>query len=162
MNKRISFEKYVEDLCREHKMVAHSEAECHFSNLISDFDNKLQRIMHYPSVGIDTEGFTINGGPGFELRQDNYNLYFLDHVRDHGDLNEKLHAFAITALIMHDFIARFKRDRVKGIEPMERFSMDGATATRIEFADNALYGWVISFPLAQPINSLNCNNNFNS
>lgn len=158
----MEFPEYIDALCREHKLVGHSDEECHFSNLVSDFDNKLQRIMHYPCVGIDTEGFSVEGSFDNELQHDTYNLYFLTHVRDHGSLEDKLKAFKLTYTIMLDFIGRFKRDAERGISPMERFAMLGSEATRIEFTDNALYGWVLSIPHIKRIFTLNCNENFKS
>lgn len=160
MKEKNNFPSYIEGLCREHKWVRHSDSECHFSNLVSDFDNKLQRIMCYPCVGIDTDGFYIDAPNDLETHQ--YNLYFLQHVRDHGDINEKLHAFGLTYQLLEDFMARFKRDKVDGKDPMCFFDGGGAEAARIEFTDNALYGWVLSIKLPQRISYLNCNNNFES
>lgn len=158
----MEFSEYIDSLCREHKLVQHSDKECHFSNLISDFDNKLQRVMHYPCVGIDTEGFSIEGSFDNELQADVFNIYFLTHVRDHGSLAEKMSAFKLTYQILIDFVGRFKRDSEHGVEPMTRFSMLGSEATRIEFTDNALYGWVLSITVNSRIFALNCNGNFNS
>lgn len=158
----MDFPEYIESLCREHKLVKHSDDECHFSNLVSDFDNKLQRLMHYPCVGIDTDGFSVAGASDNEMAVHEYNLYFLTHVRDHGSLSEKMKAFSTTYAILEDFIGRFKRDAERGVSPMERFSMEGGGASRIEFTDNALYGWVLSINLPKRIFALNCNSNFNS
>lgn len=156
--RKVEFPGYIDKLCREHKWIRHSDNECHFSNLISDFDNKLQRIMNYPCVGIDTDGFYVDGPNELETHQ--YNMYFLQHVKDHGDINEKLHAFGLTYQILEDFIARFKRDKMAGLHPVQFFDGNGMEAARIEFADNALYGWVLSIKLPQRISYLNCNNNF--
>ena len=154
------FARYIEELCREHKLVKHSDEECHFSSLVSDFDNKLQRKMCYPCVAIDTDGFRIGGSAGNVMQTPQFNMYFLQHVRDHGDLQEKLNAFDSTLTILNDFVARMMRDKMKGREPVARFSMIGAEAYRIEFTDAALYGWGIALELPISFNTLNCNNNF--
>lgn len=158
----MTFVEYIENLCKEHALVKHSSTECHFSNLASDFDSKLQRIMHYPCVGIDTDGFEVINESGTNKLSEIYNLYFLSHVRDHGSLAEKLSAFSTNRTILNDFLARFVRDRQAGNAVMADFLPAGAEATRIEFSDAALYGWAISVRIPVTLNYLNCNNNFNS
>lgn len=154
------FSDYIEALCREHKMVAHKDCECHFSCLVSDFDSKLQRVMHYPCVGLDLDGFRLEGTPGNLLQVPVFNLYFLVHVKDHGNLQEKLRAFSTTQIIMQDFLARMQRDRENVVSPVERFSLLGSEAFRIEFTDAALYGWMISIENPVSFNTANCNHNF--
>lgn len=150
------FSEYIEDLCRKHTAVRHSECECHFSNLLSDFDNKLKRVMHYPCVGIDTEGFRIDGSSGNFLLENAINVYFLDHVSDHGSLSLKMEAFYKTRRIMMDFMRQFMRDKKAGIAPMDRFTPIGNEGTRIEFTDNALYGWVLAINVPEVIYDLDC------
>ena len=157
-----NFNEYIDGLCREHKLIGHSDKECHFSDLTSDFGNKLKRLMHYPCVSLDTDGFVMESVEGVKYTCDQYNLYFLEHVRDTGDYVSVMQAFAQTRGIMTDFLRRMERDRRALVDPMTHFELAGTQGTRIEFKDAALYGWAVSVLVTTPFIDLLCNENFQS
>ena len=157
-----TFSQYIEGLCREHALIKHTDNECHFSDLTSDFENKLKRLMHFPCVSIDTDGFLFTGTPGNKWMRDKYNIYFLEHIRDAGNYMEVMAAFARTRNLMLDFLRRMERDRKACIQPMSAFELVGTEGTRIEFKDAALYGWAVSVLVLTPFNDVLCNENFNS
>ena len=157
-----TFSQYIEALCREHALIRHTDGECHFSDLTSDFENKVKRLMHYPCVSLDTDGFVFTGGPGNKWMRDQYNLYFLEHIRDTGSYASVMEAFARTRGIMTDFLRRMERDRKACVQPMAAFELVGTEGTRIEFKDAALYGWAVSVLVPTTFNDVLCNENFNS
>ena len=154
------FSEYIDELCREHALIKHTDEECHFSDLTSDFENRLKRKMNFPCVSLDTDGFTIKGEPGSRKINDFFNLYFLDHVKDTGNYTELATVFARTRTIMLDFLRRMVRDYRDIIDPMESFDIVGAEATRVEFKDAGLYGWVVSVLVPTAFNHQRCNDNF--
>lgn len=156
------FSEYIDALCREHAMVRHSDEECHFSDLSSDFANKLKRIMHFPCVSIDTDGFIVTGTPSNMGIRNAFNIYFLEHVRDTGNHAEVMAVFSRTRVIMFDFLRRMQRDRRNGVAAVAHFELAGTEGTRIEFKDAALYGWALSVLVTAPFNDLLCNDNLNS
>ena len=124
-----TFSQYIEGLCREHALIKHTDNECHFSDLTSDFENKLKRLMHFPCVSIDTDGFLFTGTPGNKWMRDKYNIYFLEHIRDAGNYMEVMAAFARTRNLMLDFLRRMERDRKACIQPMSLPSTDGRSVS---------------------------------
>lgn len=155
------FSEYIDDLCREHRLIKHSDSECHYSDLTSDFQNKMKRKMHFPCVSLDTDGFTIESVQGTKYVRERFNLYFLDHVRDAGDYAEIVDTFTRTLCIMNDFLRRFERDRKALRDPLTHFELAGTEGTRIEFREAALYGWAISVLVPTPFIDQLCNENFN-
>lgn len=155
------FSEYIDELCREHRLIRHSDEECHYSDLTSDFQNRMKRKMHFPCVSLDTDGFSIESVEGAKYVRERFNLYFLEHVRDAGDYAEIVSTFTRTLGIMNDFLRRFERDRKALRDPMTHFELAGAEGTRVEFREAALYGWAVSVLVSIPFIPLLCNENFN-
>lgn len=154
------FNEYIDELCREHRFIRHSDESCHFSDLTSDFENKLKRTMNYPCVSLDTNGFVIDSVDGVKYKQERFNLYFLDHVRDVGNYYEIVTVFNRTRCILEDFLRRFERDRKALVEPLTHFDVAGSDATRIEFREAALFGWAVTVLVTTPFIDVLCNHNF--
>jgi len=155
-----TFSKYIDELCRDHVLIKHADEACHFSDLTSDFQNRLKRKMCYPCVSLDTDGFSIESVQGAKYVRERFNLYFLDHVRDAGDYDEIANVFTQTRCILNDFLRRFERDRKALREPMTHFEIAGTEGVRIEFREAALYGWAISVFVTSPFSDSLCNKNF--
>ncbi len=154
------FNEYIDELCREHKLIRHSDEACHYSDLTSDFENKLKRVMNYPCVSLDTDGFIMENVGGQKFKRERFNLYFLDHVRDAGNYDEIVKAFNKTGGIMNDFMRRMLRDSKACVEPLAHFELAGSEGVRIEFREAALYGWAVTVLVPTPFNDVLCNNNF--
>ena len=154
------FNEYIDELCREHKLIRHADEACHYSDLTSDFENKLKRKMNFPCVSLDTDGFIMENVGGQKFKRERFNLYFLDHVRDAGNYDEIVKAFNKTVVIMEDFLRRMERDKKACVEPLTHFELAGSEGTRIEFREAALYGWAVTVLVATPFNDVLCNNNF--
>ena len=60
----MTFSEYIEDLCRRHRLVKHSDDEVHFSDLADDAQNKYAHSMNYPCVVLDEGDFDIRGAEG--------------------------------------------------------------------------------------------------
>lgn len=154
------FNEYIDELCQEHRLIQHSDTECHFSDLTSDFENKLKRLIHYPCVSLDIDSFNIESIEGQKYVHMTYNLYFLNHVKDAGNYAELAYVFNQTYVIMTDFLRRMERDRKALVDPMTHFRLANTIGTRIEFREAALYGWAISVLVSIPFYDLLCNENF--
>lgn len=154
------FNEYIDELCREHKLIRHADEACHYSDLTSDFENKLKRVMNYPCVSLDTDGFIMENVGGQKFKRERFNLYFLDHVRDAGNYKEIVKAFNKTGGIMDDFMRRMLRDCKACVEPLAHFELAGSEGVRIEFREAALYGWAVTVLVTTPFNDVLCNNNF--
>lgn len=156
----MKFPDYLEELAREHSLVKHSDEECHFSNMTTDHPNKLVRLMHYPMIAVDVDSFSLSGDSGMYLYNDQFNVYFLSHVRDTASVTEIRQVLNLTRQIMTDFIARFSRDKRRQVDAVVRIDLSQADGFPIYFKDIALYGWCLSVLCPETINDHLCNNHF--
>lgn len=156
------FSEYIDELCREHKLIRHSDEACHYSDLTSDFQNRLKRTMHYPCVSLDTDGFAIESVNGSKYVRERFNIYFVDHCRDVGNYKEVTGIFVRMRSIADDFLRRMDRDKHNLVDPLTHFNLEGTEGTRIEFHEAALFGWAVTVLVTTPFNNVLCNNIFNS
>ena len=71
----MTFEEYIEDLCRQHPAILHEvDDKCHFSCLADDSQTKLARTMKYPCVVVDTGDFTFGGQVANVLMNTEYSI----------------------------------------------------------------------------------------
>ena len=112
----MTFEEYIEELCRQHPHILHEvDDKCHFSCLADDAQTKLARNMHYPCVVVDTGDFAFNGSVGNVLMNTEYSIMFLTHVRDIGNSVEVLVSFAKMKRLSLDFLRKISRDKKKDL-----------------------------------------------
>lgn len=156
----MKFPEYLEKLAEEHSMIKHSDNECHFSDMTIDHANKLSRLMHYPMIAVDMDSFSLSGGSGQYFFNDQFNIYFLTHVRDTCSQIEIHQALHTTREIMTDFIARFSRDKRRQVDAVARIELSQADGIPIFFKDISLYGWCLSVLCPDILNDHLCNNHF--
>ena len=156
----MTFSEYLEDLCRRHRLVKHSDDEVHFSDLADDAQNKYAHSMNYPCVVLDEGDFDIRGAEGQPEMVDVCSVLFLTHVRDSADADEVKGAFALTRRICLDFLKKFVRDRKAGTRPLTRFKAVGSQGTRIYLQDAGLYGYILMFEHPEIFIDKDCDNSF--
>lgn len=159
----MTFEDYIEDLCRRHPAIRHEACGyCHFSCLADDSQTKFARSMHYPCVVLDTEDFTISGQTGNELITTDSSIMFLQHVRDTGKSQEVRAAFSSMREVALDFLKKMSRDKRNGSRVLARFSPIGTEGHRVYFKDSGLYGYIIFLNNDERFTDLDCDNVFDS
>lgn len=156
----MTFSDYIEQLCREHTQIGHSDTEVHFTDLDNDAQNCYARKMHYPCVVLDEGDFDVRGQEPQPVMVDTCMIMFLAHVKDTGDADEIRSTFAKTRTICEDFLKRMLRDKKAGVEPVKRFQAVGCTGQRIYMKDVALYGYALEIERPSLLNSLDCNSAF--
>lgn len=142
--------KYFESLAVKH--LGHSELDCHFSDA-SVFANRVPRVMNYPCMGIDVEGFGISGQNGNEQITVQYIMYILSHVRDTSNFVELQKVFNST---YHTALSILKDIRKDDTAPACYFDFLGTEGTRIEFKDAALYGYALAMTIHLPFDFVTC------
>lgn len=151
----VSINEYFETLAEKH--LGHTPEECHFSNA-AVFSAKVTRIMKYPCMGVDVDGWTVSGQNGNEFITVLYNMYFLSHVRDTHSLVELEKAFNenfLTAMrVLHDM--RELASKNDPWTPARYFEFNGSEGARIEFQDAALYGYAVSVVFKIPFDYAFC------
>lgn len=154
------FSNYMEELAREHKLVGHSEEECHFSDMASDLAQKLRRKMCYPCVAVDCEGFSVAGTSGNMMLREVYDIYVLAHVRDTGDQAEVRETLVHSREILKDILRRMVRDKARGESPVAFFEAADTEGFPVFFREMALYGWGLSVIVPEMLNTHLCNDHF--
>lgn len=159
----MTFEEYIEDLCRQHPAIQHEVADkCHFSCLADDSQTKLARRMNYPCVVVDTGDFAFGGQVGNVLMNTEYSIMFLTHVRDTGNEVEVLFSFRNMKQVALDFLKKFVRDKKKPEfrQILARFSVVGSEGHRVYFKDSGLYGYAIFLNADESFNEADCEHVF--
>lgn len=141
--------KFFKLLAMKHRKLGHREYDPHFAFLNDEKDMLLPAQMGYPFLLLAHGGYQILEGE--VTRRWNLTLSVLTHVTDTGDDREKNKALNLCSEILDDIVTRATRGETKMELPWTRgFDLEGATATMIENADDALYGWVIDFSVVLP------------
>ena len=159
----MTFEEYIEDLCRQHPAIQHEVNDmCHFSCLADDSQTKLARTMKYPCVVVDTGDFAFGGQVANVLMNTEYSIMFLNHVRDTGHELEVLSAFRQMKKVSLDFLKKFMRDKKKPElrQILGRFSVIGSEGHRVYFKDSGLYGYVLFLNADESFNEADCEHVF--
>lgn len=157
----MTFTEYLEQLSREHALIRHSDAECHFSSLADEQATRLSTLMHFPCVGVDRGGFLIKAVPGRTLSYSEYAVMFLQHVSDSGDTHAVLTALGDMYAVACDFLARMMRDRKSGSYPeLNLLSIEGTEGYRLVWRDSGLFGWMLMFVIGEPVPVSDCRQAF--
>ena len=103
-----TFTAYLEQLCRKHEKLRHSDEERHFVNLNEDSQNtSLAEELHYPAVFFETTGYRISGGSIDEMKKTyTCHIEVFTHVSDTGDYVEVESALSETERIIDDIFAK--------------------------------------------------------
>lgn len=156
----MNFSEYIDNLCRQHKTIKHSDEECHYTDISEDAQNGYAHMhMHYPCIVLEEESVTFTAGQK-DLEHDHYILLFLDHVRDTGDADEIRSVFNDMKTVATDFLRRFARDKRKIVKPMAQFSINDVEMERVSLRAAALYGYAMTVNIDTTFVDLDCNQAF--
>lgn len=147
----MSVKDYFEDLAARHKKLLHREEEPHFACSMDDAATLMAFRLCYPAVFLDEGDFTIGGETGHKLLRSECRLAFVTHVMDSGNWAEILDAFAITKVIMKDFLTCIEIDRSAGNRIARSIQMVGAEGHRVELEGSGLYGWMLFFTVEKKL-----------
>ena len=101
------FSAYIEQLCRRHKKLRHTDEDRHFVNLNEDSkDTSLVDELRYPAVFFETTGYKISGSSIDEMKK-TYTCHIeaFTHVSDTGDYGEVESALSETEQILYGWMA---------------------------------------------------------
>ena len=147
--------EYFEKLCREHKLLRHSEAEPHFVNLNDDKRNMgLVQELRYPAVYFEATDFTLNISSESLRREYTCHIEVFEHVTDTGNYAEVEHALSSAEQIITDIFARMMHDRVRR-DTDQRWLLNVSSPSMIKVVPlqnehNALYGYMAELKVPLP------------
>lgn len=145
--------KYLEQLCREHSLVNHSDDAPHFVNLNDDKRNtSLVQELRYPAVYFESTDFQIEASSTSVSRNYTCHIEVLVHVTDTGDYAEVERALSDSSQIITDIFVRMMHDRV-GRKPEHKWLLSLIPSSPIKVlpiqnAENALYGCLAEFSVS--------------
>lgn len=148
-----NFTAYLEQLCRKHEKLRHSDEERHFVNLNEDSQNtSLAEELHYPAVFFETTGYRISGGSIDEMKKTyTCHIEVFTHVSDTGDYVEVESALSETERIIDDIFAKINLDKYRRTPKwLQGMSFDGIDVVPLQNEKNALYGWMAEVMLQTP------------
>lgn len=148
-----TFTAYLEQLCRKHEKLRHSDEERHFVNLNEDSQNtSLAEELHYPAVFFETTGYRISGGSIDEMKKTyTCHIEVFTHVSDTGDYVEVESALSETERIIDDIFAKINLDKYRRTPKwLQGMSFDGIDVVPLQNEKNALYGWMAEVMLQTP------------
>lgn len=145
-----SISTYFEELAA--LFLNHSENDCHFSDA-TVFSARVPRVMHFPCMGIDVDGFVVSGQPGNEKVVMQYNVYIVDHVRDTGSFDQLQQVFGSSYTTVMKILKHMKADNS---QPACYFDFSSVEGSRIEFKDAALYGYAVTMTFQLPFDLMAC------
>jgi hypothetical protein len=138
---------YIENLCRRHQEVLHTDDECHYVNLNDDKkQTSLADEMHYPGVMFETSGYRFSGTGGDLVKLHNCRIEVWGHVEDTADYTEIENMLSHCNEIICDIFAMMiddKRHRTQNV--LNYISFDGVEVQDIQNQSNALYGCYADF-----------------
>ena len=148
-----TFTAYLEQLCRKHEKLRHSDEERHFVNLNEDSQNtSLAEELHYPAVFFETTGYRISGSSIDEMKKTyTCHIEVFTHVSDTGDYAEVESALSETERIIDDIFAKINLDKYRRMPKwLQGMSFDGIDVVPLQNEKNALYGWMAEVMLQTP------------
>lgn len=149
----MTISEYIESLAE--KFLGHSSDSCHFSDA-SVFSTRVPRVMKYPCVGMDTEGWVMTGAAGADMITFQLNLYFLSHVRDTGSFEALEKCFQENFRNAMIFLGTMAKDKKAMKVPAMNLDISSCEGTRIEFKDAALYGYAVGINASIPFEWMVC------
>ena len=147
--------EYCEQLCREHKLLRHSEAAPHFVNLNDDKRNMgLAQELRYPAVYFESTDFTLSISSVSVRREYTCHIEVFEHVADTGDYAEVERALSSAERILTDIFARMMHDRARRAAD-QRWLLNVSSPSMIKVVPlqnehNALYGYTAELKVPIP------------
>ena len=154
---------YLEQLCREHWLVAHSDSEQHFVNLNDDKRaTALVNELHYPAVYFEANEFALSVSSEQVRKRYTCHIEVFAHVADTSDYAEVEQALATTESIVIDLFVRMARDRrCRSPKWLTLLSgLDNLKVLPLQNEHNALYGHMVEFEISIDSCTIDSINNF--
>lgn len=162
-----SVAQYIEQLCREHTAVCHSDTEPHFVNLNDDRRNTaLADELRYPAVYFEATDFTLAVTSSQVWRRYTCHIEVFQHVADTADYAEVERALSSSEQIITDIFARMVCDRATTSPQLKWLRCidlsQGIKVVPLQNEQNALYGYMAEFTVPLPGCVANSIDNFKS
>lgn len=143
-----SFSKYLENLCRQHKDILHSDENKHFIRLCANEQLSARKTICLPLVSLDKLTVSYKGDADNVKKNRLVEILFLDNVNDAGDFEKISDTWDRMEKLADDFLLKIKEDsKDRDNYPFLRnFSIGGA---ELEYLENVgtLWGVILSIEI---------------
>ncbi len=151
-----SFTAYIENLCRHHTVIGHTDNRKHFVDLSTDeLLQEGKSLVYYPVVTIQKLTNSYDGRED-ALRKTRYvELMFLDHLQDRGSFKQMEKAWAQMEQVAEDFLRRIRIDRRdrQAYPWLRSVSIEKAEGDYVENVVSHLWGYLLTFDLDMPFDN---------
>lgn len=151
-----NFTLYLEDLCRKHTSIKHTDKKKHFVRLGSDEMLQEGKVdIFYPVVTLDKLTNSYSGLEDSLRKSRHVEMLFLDHVSDAGNFKRIESVQSEMEGVAEDFLRKIRLDRRDRVNYpfLKDLRIDEA---EIDYAANVqthLWGVLLSFDLDIPFDS---------
>ena len=143
---------YIEQLCRDHPDVRHTDSECHYVNLQDEHQTMQANQLNYPAIFFETTGYRVNPHDDMLSKRYECHLQVEQHVTDTGDYAEVERAIAKSDAILTDiFITMWNDRRRRNPRWLYGMSFENIDVVSVENRGNALYGVLARFYISIPV-----------
>lgn len=153
--------RYIEDLCKSHTLINHSDIEKHFVRLNSEeLPQEKNTVLRYPVVTFDKVTITYSGIVDAERKSRSIELMFLDIVPDAGRYDHIESVLTNMEGIAEDFLRKMKLDRR---DPKYPFLKSFTVSGELDYVENIgtiLWGVLLSFDFESPFDMCIAPNRF--
>ncbi len=145
------FTQYVENLCRKHVEIKHSDDDCHFLQLNDDQQFQELKNITFPMVTLDKLTVSYTGSEDSTRKSRYCELMFLDKAGA-GDFVEIQEVKNRMERVAEDFVKKMKADRKqRTLYPfLKTLVLSGVEFNFVENKAHGLYGGLLSFNFDLP------------
>lgn len=145
------FTSYIENLCRKHVVIKHTDEDCHFIQLNDDQQFQDLKSMTFPIVSLDKLTISYTGSEDSTRKSRYCELMFLESASA-GDFSEIQIVKNRMERVAEDFVKKMKADRKqRALYPfLKTLVLSGIEFNFVENKADGLYGGLLSFNFDLP------------
>ena len=144
---------YIEELCRKHAVIKHTDTETHFVNLATGaMAQKSRTQIFYPVVTLEKLENSYAGQEDSYRKKRTIELMFLDKVSDSGDFARMNAVWEEMEWVAEDFLRRIRLDRRDrtGYSFLKSLKINSAQGYYVENVAAYLWGYMLTFDADMP------------
>ena len=147
------FDNYIEDLCRKHTSIRHTDKKKHFVKLAKDeILQEGKAVVFYPVVTLEKLTNTYTGLADSFRKNRHVELMFLDHLSDGGNFKQIESVWTNMESVAEDFLKKIREDR--RVYPfLKSLKVDNAELDYVENVQTHLWGVLLSFDIDLPFDN---------
>lgn len=141
------FSKYIEDLCRSHTVINHSDEETHFLELGNDQQLQKQKRLYTPCVTLEKLENSYSDQSDNIRKKKHVEIMFLDKVSDAGDFDKINLVWNEMEWVGEDFLKQIRLGQRSRNVSLHKLKLSGAEMHLVENVATNMWGVLLSFEI---------------